>query len=198
MLWLSIGVMVAFFVVRHLWRSYNHPSHVLGRQAANMNWVAIGTAKDAEGYNDLRLSRAGMEAQISFRNRNVRLINPANSIPFKDFIELERWLAKSEHQTIAPAIEEDGENDEEILYYRAVQKYVTDMGFYEPLLVLQGTDEGYCIAVMKMHKAGYLTSQSSKVVGALTLDSVKKYEASRELALLFLEALEKKFSAAES
>jgi hypothetical protein len=46
---------------------------------------------------------------------------------------------------------------------------------------------------MKMHKAGYLAGQSEKVVGALTMDSVKKYHQNRELAILFLQSVEKQF-----
>jgi hypothetical protein len=67
------------------------------------------------------------------------------------------------------------------------------MGYYEPLLELQGTDQEYCVATMKLYKAGYMAEQSEKVIGALTMDSVKKYEANRDLAMLFLESLEKKF-----
>jgi len=42
MYWWIFGSILAFFVIRSMWRAYTDPSHVLGRQAANMNWVAIG------------------------------------------------------------------------------------------------------------------------------------------------------------
>jgi hypothetical protein len=95
-----------------------------------------------------------------------------------------KWLATSGK----PSTE-----NEEIGYYEAINKYIASMGFYETLLELQGTDEEYCIASMKMHKAGYLTGQSEKVVGALTMDSAKQYQQNRELAILFLKNVEKQF-----
>lgn len=182
MYWWILGAFLVFFVLRFLWKNYNHPSHVLGRQAANMNWVASGRKKDIDGYKNLKVSRDGMEAVISFRNVNVILVRPWHPTPFKDFIELERWLATNHNP---PA------DEKEISYYKAIAAYITSMGFDEPLLELQGTDKEYCIASMRMHKAGYLAGQSEKVVGALTVDSVKLYQQDRVLAILFLEGLEK-------
>jgi len=191
MLWWITAATAILFLARYLWRSYNHPSHVLGRQAANMNWVAIGTIEDAAGFRDLRVTRAGIEAVISFRHGNVRLVVPRHQASFRDFVELERWLGAQELR--ADGGEETHDGDPEILFYRAVEKYITEMGFYEPLLVLQGSDEQYCIAAMKMQKAGYYARKSPKVVGALTMDAVRKYDANRELAILFLQALERRF-----
>ena len=191
MLWWIMAATATLFVARHLWRSYNHPSHVLGRQAANMNWVVIGTIKDAAGFSDLRLTGEGMESIISFRDGDVRLVVPRHQTPFRDFVELERWLGAQQLRVDAGKGTDEG--DLEILFYRAVEKYIIDMGFYEPLLVMQGSDEEYCVAAMKMQKAGYHARQSPKVVGALTMDSVKKYDVSRELAILFLHSLEKQF-----
>ena len=96
MYWSIFGLILAFFVIRSMWRSYTHPSHVLGRQAANMNWVAIGFETDKEGYKDLKLGKKGMETIISFRNTNVELIKPWRAEPFQDFIKLERWLLNQE------------------------------------------------------------------------------------------------------
>jgi len=185
MFWWLLAALFGFYVFRHLWKAYTHPAHVLGRQAANMNWVAIGRRKDETGYYDVCFSRDGIEALISFKNGNVRITKPSHPTPFKDFIEVERWLATS--------LESSGDDDKEVQYYKAIEKYITDMGYYEPLLELQGTDQEYCIATMKLYKAGYLAGQSEKVIGALTMDSVKKYEANRDIAISFLEILEKKF-----
>jgi hypothetical protein len=184
MYWWSLGAIIAFLVLRFLWRAYTRPSHVLGRQAANMNWVATGRVKDIDGYKNLKVSRGGMEVIISSKNGNAILAKPWHPTPFKDFVEIERWLATSER----PSAE-----GKEITYYEAINNYITSMGFYEPLLELQGTDEEYCNASMKMHKAGYLAGQSEKVVGALTMDSVKQYQQNRELAILFLQNVEKRF-----
>ena len=96
MYWWILGVVLSFIVLRFLWNGYNHPSHVLGRQAANMNWVAVGRVKDLDGNKNLKVSRNGMEAIISFRNGNVILAKPWQLKPFKDFMEIERWLATTQ------------------------------------------------------------------------------------------------------
>lgn len=85
------------------------------------------------------------------------------------------------------------ESSEEEKYYEAVESYITSMGWYERLLELQGTDTDYCIASMKVYKAGYLARQSAQVVGALVIESVPRYKLNRELAMLFLEAIENSF-----
>jgi hypothetical protein len=182
--WWIVGLIFGFFVIRSMWRAYTDPSHVLGRQAANMNWVAIGRVTDSDGYKNVKLARNRLEAIISFQNGNVELVKPPCSTSFKDFIEIERWLASKE---------ENNTHDEEIEYYEAVNDFITSHGFYEPVLELQGTDKEYCIASMKMHKAGYLSGQSEKVVGALTIDSVQQYKQSRQLAIIFLQKLEEDF-----
>ncbi len=56
MFWWLLAAIVGFYVLRHLWKAYTHPAHVLGRQAANMNWVAIGRRKDETGYYDVCVS----------------------------------------------------------------------------------------------------------------------------------------------
>jgi len=184
MYWWIFGSILAFFVIRSMWRAYTDPSHVLGRQAANMNWVAIGRVTDKDGYKNMKLGRNGMEAVISFQNANVELVKPWRAKPFQDFIELERWLVNEEQNPV---------KDEELEYYEAVNDFINLHGFYEPFLELQGTDKEYCIASMQMHKTGYLSGQSEKVVGALTLDSIKQYEQNRQLAILFLQGLEQDF-----
>lgn len=180
--WWVFGVIVVISILRSMWRAYIHPSHVLGRQAANMNWVAIGRIRDDDGYRNIILARDGAKAVISFQNKNVELLEPKRDEPFKDFLELERWLSKKEQES---------SDSHELKYYEAVNAFINSQGFYQPFLELQGTDKEYCIASMKMHKAGYLAGQSAKVVGALTLDSIKQYEDNRELSILFLQAVEK-------
>jgi hypothetical protein len=103
-----------------------------------------------------------------------------------------RWARKVRSQEYE---REPQENDPEILYYQAIDSFVRSVGYYEPLLELQGTDKEYCIAVMKVHKAAYLASVPEKIAGALTLDSVKHYHRNREFALVFLSKLEAKWLA---
>jgi hypothetical protein len=102
------GLVLAYFVIRFLWRGYAHPSHVLGRQAANMNWVAVGRVPDGD-FKNLKLSRGEEIAIISFRNKNVELLRLSGKKVFKDFIELERWLVNN------PTNMDDDDNDEDDL-----------------------------------------------------------------------------------
>ncbi|MEX8518506.1 MAG: hypothetical protein AB3X44_08325 [Leptothrix sp. (in: b-proteobacteria)] len=87
-----IGSIIAFFVLRFLWRSYVHPANVMTRQAANMNWVAIGKADNPKGGKDVLLGRGGLVSQIDWRIGEVRLVKPLETEPFADYIALERWL----------------------------------------------------------------------------------------------------------
>jgi hypothetical protein len=90
---------IAFFIIRHLWKVYINPAAVLGRQAANMNWIVSGRVEDSDGYNNVRYVRDNMEAVVSFQNGNVVLTKPNHLEPFKDFIEIERYLATNVHST---------------------------------------------------------------------------------------------------
>jgi len=93
---------IAFFIIRHLWKVYINPAAVLGRQAANMNWVVSGRVEDSDGYNNVRYVRDNMEAVVSFQNGNVILTKPSHNKPFKDFIEVERYLATKDKYAELP------------------------------------------------------------------------------------------------
>ena len=85
-------IAVSLLIIRSFWKAYKEPAAILGRQAANMNWVAVGQVKDADGYNNVRFVRDGMEAVVSFQEGNVSLVHPVNDT-FNDFEELEQSLA---------------------------------------------------------------------------------------------------------
>ena len=93
---LLVGGLALILILRRMWKAYVHPAHTLGRQAANMNWVAAGSLKDDDGYKNMVVQRDGLEAAISFKNENVELLKPKHHAAFKDFIELERWLAQKD------------------------------------------------------------------------------------------------------
>ncbi len=57
MYWWIFGIIIGFCVLRFMWQAYTHPSHVLGRQAVNMNWVAVGRVPDSEGYKNVKWAR---------------------------------------------------------------------------------------------------------------------------------------------
>ena len=85
-------IAVSILIIRSFWKAYKEPAAILGRQAANMNWVAVGQVKDSDGYNNVRFVRDGMEAVVSFQEGNVSLVRPVNDT-FNDFEELEQSLA---------------------------------------------------------------------------------------------------------
>lgn len=90
--WLFIAVVFVLFIVRWVIPVQNHPSHKLGKQGSSMGWYAAGTSKDEQGFRNLRVSKGGMQAVISFANGNVILVHPPIERPFKDFVELEEFL----------------------------------------------------------------------------------------------------------
>lgn len=120
MYWWILGAALSLFALVFLWKGFNHPSKVLGRQAANFNWTAMGRVKDIEGNKNLKVSRNGMEAIISVRNGNVILAKPWHITPFKDFSEVERWLIATQK----PPAEE-----KEITYYEGINNYIASKGF---------------------------------------------------------------------
>lgn len=179
-------VVIGVAVARFMWKAYVHPAHVLGRQAAHMNWVASGTARDAAGYRNTRFSRGPNEAVVSYQGANVLLVKPAHPQPFEDFVEIETWLA-----TRGPSSEAEGQ----VEYYQSIEKYITSLGWYDRLLTLQGTDPQYCDATLRVYRAGFLAGESEKVVGALIMESVNKYSLDRSFSMAFLKALEEQFLA---
>jgi hypothetical protein len=187
MIWWIVAAILLALAASKAWRAYKHPAHQLGMQAAKLGWRAAGSIKDPSGFRNTRLVRGNYESIILFREQEVRLTKPEAEYLFKDYDELEEWLSEYEREA--------QEEDPEILYYRAIDSYVRSVGYYEPLLELQGTDEEYCIAVMKTHKAAYLANVPAKIAGALTLDSVKHYYQNRDFALVFLGKLESKWLA---
>jgi hypothetical protein len=146
-LWL-IGILVAaicVYALWSLWKAYSHPAQVLLRQAINMNWVRGGTIKK-DGYRNVRLTRENEEAIIWHETGNVLLVRVHCPLTFDDFIELERWLT---HEERSAEPEDEEEVDEERLYYREIEKYITRHGYFEPLLHTQATDEEFCTASLR-------------------------------------------------
>lgn len=87
-----IGGILAFLILRFLWRGYIHPANVMTRQAANMNWVAIGRTDNQKGGKDVLLGRSGLVSKIDWATGEVRLVEPLQPTPFADYLALERWL----------------------------------------------------------------------------------------------------------
>jgi hypothetical protein len=164
MLWWIAAAILFALVALKIWRGYKHPVHQLGMQAAKLGWRVAGSIKDQSGFRNTCLVRCNYESIILFRKQLIRLTKPEAKYPFKHYEELEEWLLEHESDV--------QENDPEILYYRAIDSYVRTIGYYEPLLEIQGTDEDYCEAVLKTLKETYLANVPEKFAGALTLDSL--------------------------
>ena len=90
---IGLAAVVMFFVLRAGWKAYTHPAHTLGRQAANMNWVADGR-EDDDGYKNVRYRRGDLIAVVPFKNPSVLLRHNGIEKRFRDFIELEQWIGK--------------------------------------------------------------------------------------------------------
>jgi len=103
-------IAVSILIIRSFWKVYKEPAAILGRQAANMNWVAVGQVKDADGYNNVRFVRDGMEAVVSFQEGNVSLVRPVNDT-FNDFEELEQSLVNL--NKVYKDLYEEAKNDKE-------------------------------------------------------------------------------------
>jgi hypothetical protein len=99
-----IGIFIGFLVVaRFLWSSYTHRSNVMARQAANMNWVAIGRVKNLQGGKDVLLGRDGLVSKIDWRTGDVWLVKPEVATPFEDYLAVERWLTpRGRGQEVGP------------------------------------------------------------------------------------------------
>lgn len=176
-----LGAIALVLLIRHAWRSYNHPVMVLTRQAANMGWVASGTLIDEHGLRNTKLARGGLESIIWFRDQNVGLLKPATPRRFADFVELERWLAT---QSFGPVVGEEAE------YFAAIETFLRGCGHYEDVVLPAECFEDFLKASVRVYRAGYKAKQSPKVVGALIAEAANHYNTNPKLGLAYLHALE--------
>lgn len=87
-----LGAVAVLVIARELWATYTLRAVVLGRQAANMNWIANGAEK-VNGVRNIRYRRGEIIVCVSFHNGDISLIAPPGTEKFHDFVELEHWLA---------------------------------------------------------------------------------------------------------
>lgn len=93
-----LATLACLFILRFLWKNYIHRSNVMARQAANMNWVAIGRVPNIKGWKDVLLGRNGLESKIDWKTGEVWLVKPEVNTPFEDYLALERWLALKDRE----------------------------------------------------------------------------------------------------
>lgn len=176
-----LGAIALVLLIRHAWRSYNHPVMVLTRQAVNMGWVASGTLTDEHGLRNTKLARDGLESIIWFRDQNVGLLKPATPRQFADFVELERWLATQSFDSVV---------GEEALYFAAVEAFLGGCGHFEDVVLPAQCCEDFFEVSVRVYRAGYTAKLSPKVVGALIVEAANQYNTNPELGLAYLQALE--------
>lgn len=74
------------------WKAWFSAAQQLANQASYMGWRAVGTVKDEDGYRDTLLQRDGVVVRISFQRQCVFILEPEESGPYRDFVEIERTL----------------------------------------------------------------------------------------------------------
>ena len=97
MSWVIGGVLIVL-IMRFFWQSYIHPANARARQAAGMNWVAVGRRDNPKGGKEVLLGRGRLVSRIDWRTEEVHLIEPYEAGPFADYLTLERWLTLKEKE----------------------------------------------------------------------------------------------------
>lgn len=183
--WWILAAGVIIFIGRAIWRAHKHPSTKLGVQAAGLGWVTLGHIKDNAGHSNHRVGRGPYEALILFRTGEVQLIQPEVRQPFKDFLEVDRWIR--EHEQAAR------ETDPEALYIRTVEEVVRALGRLSRLREIEESDELFALSVSMAYTMAHSANVSHKVFGHLMRDAVNHYEQNPALAIAFLDSLVSKW-----
>lgn len=192
--WVLLAVIVSFLAIRNFWRTYSHPYNMLIRQAANMDWVAAGTRKSADGYRNMKLRRGNMLAEVSFKDLNVRLLQPVIQKPFRDFVELERWIGaensnKHESTVSAPATNPSTQR-KDVDYFDKVANLLAAKGVRDEFTTLQGWDKDYGEATARVCALAEHAHENPVVIAAFMLQSMDYYHKSRDVGLSYLARLE--------
>ncbi|WP_143449957.1 hypothetical protein [Janthinobacterium sp. BJB304] len=174
MIWIAAGV-VLLFLVRHLWKIYNHPSNVMTRQAAHMNWVVAGRVKNDNGGNDLLLSRNSYTARIAWQDGTPTLVKPPCTEHFSSFIAIEHWICKAEKGTkpldIPGSFKEYEEQVLDALTLRdatAVDAYDVYMHYLE----VSTSDFDYLNASLELMHDGYQNGIDPAIIGSTLIKAL--------------------------
>lgn len=181
MYWWLLAAGVILYFGRAMWRAHKHPSTKLGVQAAGLGWGTLGHIKDNAGYSNHRVGRGPYEALILFRTGEVQLIQPEVQKPFKDFLEVDRWIREFEQAT--------RETDPEALYIRSVEAVVQALGRLTRLREIEEADELFALSISMACTMAFSANVGHKVVGHLMRDAVNHYEKDPALAIAFLDSL---------
>jgi hypothetical protein len=168
------------------------PVEALVRQAVNMNWKQVHEIKKddvsadsfAQAMVSIRFERGNEEAVVWRKDATVTLVRVHAPPTFDSFEEIEHWLAEN------PENNDDNGVTEEALYLREIEKFIIRMGHFDTLLEAQ-IDKEFFFASAKYHKAAYLAGESDKVVAALTLEALRRYQIDRALGISWLIGFER-------
>lgn len=195
--WILLAAVLIALAARYFWRTYSHPYNLLLRQAANMDGVAAGSIPYPDGIKNMRLRRAGMIAEISFKQLNVRLLEPQMQEPFKDFLAIERWIgAKSESelahpkQSVAASTNESSTQGD---YFERVDSLLAAKDLRDEYELLQGWDHEFGKASARLCAVGEQLQESPIVIAAFIAESMEYHKKSRDVALSYLARLESGF-----
>jgi hypothetical protein len=175
-----ISGFIALLNARVFKRLGAHSSIRLVRQAVKMGWVAAGVIT-TDGYRNTKLSRDWLISVVWCRDGNVELLAPATPHRFKDFAELERWIAEANRRN------GDGSSSPETRYMEEVEDFIRSTGHYYDLVLPAQTNLEFMEALIKLYKAGFQTNTPAKVIGMLTVDGANYYNRLPELGIRFLE-----------
>jgi hypothetical protein len=172
---------------------------MLVRQAANMNWVVAGTMKYSDGIRNMRLRRGEMLAEVSFKDANVRLLQPGVERPFKDFVEIEQWLgaknsAARELRTL-PRAAGTSTPRKQVSYFDKIDNLLAAKGSRKDFTTLQGWDKEFGAASTRVCALAELAKETPAVVAAFMLESMEYYHKNRDVALSYLSRLESGYRA---
>lgn len=192
--WILLSAVVTALVARYLWRIYSHPYNQLIRQAANMDWVAAGSIPYPDGIKNMRLRRAGMMAEVSFKQLHVQLLEPQVEEPFKDFLAIERWIgakndrasAQSKQAIAASPIENLNKDD----YFEHVDRLLAARGLRDEFVLLQGWDREFGEASARLCAVGEKTQESPIVIAAFLAEAMDYHKKNRDVALSYLARLQ--------
>lgn len=197
--WYLLAVVGFLFLLRHMWRAYSHPYNLLVRQAANMEWIASGSIKYPDGIKNMRLRRDDMVAEVSFKNVNVKLLQPDIERPFKDFLEVEQWLgslkAANQNLSIKASRTDSKKSSKEVEYFDRVSRLLAAKGAREKFTTLQGWDKDFGVASTRLCVAADLAKENPTLIAAFILESMDHYHKNRDIALSYLARLESGYKA---
>jgi hypothetical protein len=190
---IGLAAVVMFFVLRAGWKAYTHPAHTLGRQAANMNWVSDGREDDGK-FKNVRYLRGDLIAVVPFKKPSVILRQNGTEHEFKDFIEVERWLAKvnasNDIDKVAsePLNENSHENAAEDEYIEKIEGHRRLVKHYENVMSRCEMSPPFCDELYRLYSAGFKTDTNYKFIALTAAQAASDWSTDPKYAQEFMRA----------